>query len=294
MQLLIGLFIALAVGLTGIGGGSFTVPALVLIVGVPAGVAVGTAFVFAGVLRLIAAPFYLAGKHIHGRYLWLLVQGAVPGLLIGTYALRLLSSRAGSPVVVIVLGILLTASSSISFAPRAQNRTFAHKNSRWLPWLALPIGVEAGFSSAGAGVLGTVLLLNYSEMTPPQVVGTDLLFGLVLAVIGSAFHWSFGSINTAVLIRLLAGGIPGVLSGCLLAPKIPARKLKLAISLIAIFAGLQLIWTGAGTLMKQHSAGAARVTVNERVVGYRRPEGAAASKSHEATATLFRPSFLAA
>src|SRR3954451_8107279 len=115
MQLIIGLFIGLAVGLTGIGGGSSSVPALVLIVGLPAGVAVGTAFVFAGVLRLIAAPFYIAGKHIHTRYLWLLVQGAVPGLLIGTFGLQLLNTRAGSPVVIIVLGALLTASSSITF-----------------------------------------------------------------------------------------------------------------------------------------------------------------------------------
>lgn len=256
MRLLIGFCIALAVGLTGVGGGSFTVPALVLIVGLPAGVAVGTAFVFAGVLRLIAVPFYLAGRNIHWRYLWLLTLGAVPGLLIGTYILQLLSSRAGSPVVVILLGFVLTASSSVTFIPRAQNRTFAHKNSRWLPWLALPIGVEAGFSSAGAGALGTVLLLNYSEMTPPEVVGTDILFGLVLAVIGSAFHYSFGSIDGPILAQLLYGGVPGVLVGCLLARKLPARKLKYLIAMIAIFAGLQLIWTGAGNLMKQHAAGA--------------------------------------
>jgi uncharacterized protein len=254
MQFVIGLLIALAVGLTGIGGGSFTVPALVLLVGLPAGSAVGTAFVFAGVLRLIAAPFYMAGRHFHARYLFLMLYGAVPGLLIGTYLLRLLSARAGTPLVVVVLGVLLTASSSITFAPRAQNHGFAHKNSRWLPWLALPIGIESGFSSAGAGALGTVLLLNYSEMTAPQVVGTDILFGLVLAVIGSAFHWSFGSINTRVLYQLLAGGIPGVLIGCVFSRKVPARKLKYAIALIAIFAGIQLIWSGAGTILKQHSA----------------------------------------
>src|ERR1700694_5727358 len=94
MNFLIGFIIAVAVGLTGIGGGSFTVPALVLIVGLPAGAAGGTAFVYAGVLRLIAAPFYLLGKHVHARYLWLLVQGAVPGLLIGTYLLRLVSTAA--------------------------------------------------------------------------------------------------------------------------------------------------------------------------------------------------------
>jgi hypothetical protein len=42
-------------------------------VGLPPGEAVGTAFVFAGVLRLIAAPFYLFGEHIHFRYPWLMV-----------------------------------------------------------------------------------------------------------------------------------------------------------------------------------------------------------------------------
>ena len=104
-------------------------------------------------------------------------------------------------------------------------------------WL-LPIGIESGFSSAGAGALGTVLLLNYSEMTPPQVVGTDLLFGLVLAVIGSAFHWKFGSINGTCSLSLLAGGIPGVLIGCIFARRVPARKLKVVIAVIAIFAGL--------------------------------------------------------
>jgi uncharacterized protein len=260
MHFLIGFLIALAVGLTGIGGGSFTVPALVLIAALPAGVAVGTAFVFAGVLRLIAAPFYMIGRQVHWRYLWLLVQGAVPGLLIGTFILRLLDSRAGSPIVVILLGVVLALSSSVTFAPRVQNPGFAQKNSHWLPWLALPIGVEAGFSSAGAGALGTVLLLNYSEMTPPEVVGTDLLFGLVLAVIGSAFHWRFGSINLPMLTQLLAGGVPGVLIGCLFARKVPARKLKTAIALIAIFAGLQLIWTGTRTIVTQHGSRTSKVS----------------------------------
>lgn len=259
MHLLIGFVIALAVGLTGIGGGSFTVPALVLIAGLPAADAVGTAFLFAGVVRLIAAPFYMLGKHIHSRYLWLLLQGAVPGLLIGTYALRWLNREAGNPSVVILLGILLTASSLVTFIPQVQNTGFARRNSRWLPWLALPIGMESGFSSAGAGALGTVLLLNYSEMTPPQVVGTDLLFGLVLAVIGGAFHWSFGSISTTVLLQLLAGGVPGVVLGCLLARKIPAQKLKVAVATLAIFAGLQLVWAGTRTLASRHAASAAKV-----------------------------------
>ena len=261
MNFVIGFLIAAAVGLTGIGGGSFTVPALMLIVGLTAGEAVGTAFLFAGVLRLIAAPFYLFGKQIHSRYLWLLLQGAVPGLLVGIWGLRWLNRDAGNPLVIVLLGILLAASSSVTFIRRVQNPSFAEKNHRWLPWLALPIGVESGFSSAGAGALGTVLLLNYSEMTPGQVVGTDLLFGLVLAVIGSAFHWTFGSINSPVLVELLAGGVPGVVAGCLLARKVPANKLKTVVAMVAIFAGLQLVWSGGRAFVAaRHATNAAKIT----------------------------------
>src|SRR5215475_14455653 len=108
IHLLVGFLIALAVGLTGIGGGSFTVPALLLLVGLPAGEAVGTAFVFAGVLRLIAAPFYLLGRQVHSRYFKLLVVGAVPGLVLGMLALRTIAKGENSGVVTIILGVLLT------------------------------------------------------------------------------------------------------------------------------------------------------------------------------------------
>jgi uncharacterized protein len=260
IYLLVGFFIALAVGLTGIGGGSFTVPALLLLVGLPTGEAVGTAFVFAGVLRLIAAPFYLLGRQVHSRYFRLLLVGAVPGLVLGMLTLRGVAKAENSGVVTIILGVLLAVSSSISFFPRVQNPRFAVKNARWLPWLAFPIGVESGFSSAGAGALGTVLLLNYSEMPPAQVIGTDILFGLVLAVIGSAVHWTMGSISTPVLLQLLAGGIPGVVFGCLAARRVPAQKLKPLIAAIAICAGLQLVWSGTQSIAAKSRPTAAGIT----------------------------------
>jgi uncharacterized protein len=259
IHLFLGFFIALIVGLTGIGGGSFTVPALLLIVGLPAGEAVGTAFVFAGVLRLIAAPFYLLGRQVHSRYFRLLLVGAVPGLVLGIIALRFLAKPGSSPVVVIILGLILALTSSVTFLPRVHNPGFAHRNARWLPWLAFPIGVESGFSSAGAGALGTVLLLNYSEMAPAQVVGTDILFGLVLAVIGSAAHWTFGSISTSTLLQFLEGGVPGVVLGCLLARKVPAHKLKAVVALVALLAGLQLVWSGVHALTSKNADTAAKL-----------------------------------
>jgi uncharacterized protein len=256
--LLLGLVIAFAVGLTGIGGGSFTVPALLLLSRMPAAEAVGTTFVFAGAVRLVAAPFYLGTRQVHGRYFRLLLQGAVPGLLLGVLILRLLAKEENNAVIIIVLGALLTLSSAVTFVPRAQVPGFAKRHSAWVPWLAFPIGVESGFSSAGAGAMGTVLLLNFSEMTPAEVVGTDIVFGLVLALIGSAIHWTLGSISIHLLGQLLLGGVPGVLAGCGLARLVPAQRLKAVVAAIAICAGLQLVWSGARTLTARNKANAAQ------------------------------------
>jgi uncharacterized membrane protein YfcA len=189
--------------------------------------------------------------------------------VVGTLVLRSLSKAGNSPHVIVVLGVVLAATSSLTFVPRVQNPRFAVNNSHWLPWLAFPIGVESGFSSAGAGALGTVLLLNYSEMTPAQVVGTDIMFGLVLAAIGSALHWTFGSISAPILLQLLAGGVPGVVLGCLLARKLPAQKLKAVVAAVALIAGLQLVWSGARAVAAQHSTAAAKL--GARFPGASRP-----------------------
>jgi len=100
MEWIAGFVIAATVGLTGMGGGSFTVPLLVL-VGLPTTEAVGTAMIFASVVRLMVAPIYMKRKHVHARYLGLLLIGAVPGLLVGTWALRLMHNPAWKPAMLL-------------------------------------------------------------------------------------------------------------------------------------------------------------------------------------------------
>ena len=244
MQILIGFVIALCVGLTGVGGGSFTAPALVLIAGLSGAEAVGTALVYSMVVRVAAAPFYVAGKHVHFRYLWLMLLGALPGLLAGTYLLATLNTKRWNHVVLVMIGVTLICSSVLTFIYRKAGRSKQQRNGFWLPWFTFPIGMETGFSSAGAGALGTILLFNYSDMPPSRVVGTDLLFGIALAAGGTLFHFSYGSISTSSLKELLIGGIPGVLLGCILAPRVPSIRLRPVIIGLTFILGLQLVWNG--------------------------------------------------
>lgn len=261
MEIVLGFLIAATVGITGIGGGSFTTPALVLLIGLPAGDAVGTAMVFAASLRLLAAPFYLARRQVDLRYLRSLLLGAVPGLFLGTWLLHRMRSREWSPVVILAIGLMLALTSAITFVPRLRSPALSSRAGRWLSLFALPIGVETGFSSAGAGALGAILLLNYSELPAAAVVGTDLLMGIVLGVLGSLFHLGWGSINFDSLLRLLAGGIPGVLLGCAFAKRVPAAKLRFAVAMVAIVLGLQLMWMGASPLLHGRPEYRAQTTV---------------------------------
>jgi uncharacterized membrane protein YfcA len=83
---------------------------------------------------------------------------------------------------------------------------------------------------------------------------------LVLAIFGSTVHWTLGSISAPVLLRLLAGGVPGVVIGCLLAKRVPAQKLKTVVAAVALAAGLQLVFSGIHASVATHSSTAARLT----------------------------------
>jgi len=63
-----------------------------------------------------------------------------------------------------------------------------------------------------------------------------------------------------ILFQLLLGGVPGVVFGCLLAKRVPANRLKTAVAMVAIFAGLQLVWTGSRTLAARRATNTAKIT----------------------------------
>jgi hypothetical protein len=252
IEIALGFVIALSVGLTGLGGGSFTTPLLVLFLGLPAAAAVGTALAFSAVLRLLAAPFHLLGHNVRARCFWPLVLGGLPGLTLGIYFLRGMRGADWSPKLLIALGVLLVGTAcaslfgprhSLDSTPRPQARE-KRKSHAWLALLALPIGMETGFSSAGSGALGVLALLNFSDLTAAEAVGTDLVFGSVLAVAGAGWSAGLGLTATHLLTRLLMGGVPGVLIGCMLGKRLPARRLRALVMGAVLVLGLGLVWSG--------------------------------------------------
>lgn len=245
MEIIAGFLIALAIGITGVGAGSITAPILILFFHQSASDAVTTALVFGTVVKLIATPIYLSRGQVNFRVLKFMAFGGLPAVVIGSVALNFLDQKSMSRPVLLVVGftVLLTASATFwrSLVPKIAASPVAVK---WLPWIIAPIGFEVGFSSAGAGALGTIVLMRYTSLVPSEVVGTDLAFGLLLSVFAGGIHASMTGIPWAMLIKLLIGGVPAVVIGTQLVSVLSPRKMRLALCLWLVYIGGQLSWRG--------------------------------------------------
>jgi len=246
MQALLGFLIATLIGMTGAGGGSLTVPVLVLGCGLPIAEAVGTSMVFGTIVKLLSTPAYLLRRRFSVPALLRLLAGGLPGVIAGTFLLRRLGTPGMEHWLFAIVGgtISISAIASLWRLRPGVAVTPLRDRSRWLSWVALPIGIEVGFSSAGAGALTAIVLLSLTPLTAPVVVGTDLLFGMCLSATGSGLHLALGGVNGHAAAQLLAGGVAGALVGPWLAMRVPVRALRLAMSLVLSILGAELFWRG--------------------------------------------------
>ena len=251
MESILGFAIAMIVGLTGAGGGPLTVPLLVLLLGRSASESVGTSLAFVFVTKVFASPLYIFRKSVDWKILGLMLLGGLPGLLLGSWILLHLSKKAIEPVLLPLVGVTIAGLAFLRLFSNKQAPRPTQEN-RWLiPMATLPIGAEVGFSSAGAGALGGLLLMYKTVLPTATIVGTDLLFGMALSFIGSGIHVIFGQVDQALVIKMLMGGIPGALIGSWLGTRIPGNKLQVAMSIVFGYLGLHMSWKGLEPLLSK-------------------------------------------
>src|SRR5271169_4521729 len=176
MEIILGFLIAVAIGITGVGAGIITAPVLILFFHVPPVHAVGTALAFGVAVKLLVVPMQLARKQVDFRVLGYMLAGGIPGVIIGSLILSRLNASGRHGILSAALGstIVIIAAFNLYWVFLRPNHKPARDYSRWLPLITLPIGAEVGFSSAGAGALGSLALLIITPLTAAQVVGTDL------------------------------------------------------------------------------------------------------------------------
>ena len=251
----------IAVGATGVGGGSLMTPILILFYGISPAIAVGTDLLYASISKSFAVALHGKNGSVDWGIVGWLAVGSVPAALLTLVFIHLHGPGEGlDRIIKLVLAgaIVLTATGTLL---RNQLVAFArHERFEWLRELhrrgqrgmtigsGVAIGALVTISSVGAGVIGMMLLLLIYPRHPAiKLVGSDLAHAVLITAIAGLGHAGLGTVNYELLVALLAGAIPGIWLGTRVGFRLPDAKLRPAI------AGL-LLFIGAGMLAKAFAA----------------------------------------
>ena len=233
-------------------------PILILGFGIPPIVAVSTDLLYAAITKCGGIWNYARKQLVHYRIVALLLAGSLPSTLI---TLAILSGVEASTLIEKLMNLTLGVSlvlTSVAVFMRQTVRRWAQQLSaarvgqqlkRLRPLLTLIAGAILGvlvtLSSVGAGALGTaVLILLYPRLSMPAIVGTDLLHAVVLTAVAGAGHYQLGSVDTALLLSLITGSLPGVFAGSYLGSRLSPRVMQPLMGSLLMAIGLRFVLAG--------------------------------------------------
>ena len=247
-----GLLVGLAVGLTGVGGGSLMTPILMLVFGFHPATAVGTDLLFAAATKTVGTTIHSAGKTVDWSIVRRLATGSVPATILSLLAISYfgINSKAVTSAITTALGVaLLLSATSLLFKDH-----IVHAITRRYPnfgdgssvkrtiAIGFILGILVSLSSVGAGALGTIaLLILYPRLPVVRIVGSDIAHAVPLTLLAGLGHWYLGTINFALLATLLIGSIPGIIVGSYAARYAPDKVLKALLGIILFLVGLKML-----------------------------------------------------
>jgi uncharacterized membrane protein YfcA len=232
-----GLIVGMLVGFTGVGGGSFMTPLLVLGFGLPPATAVGTDLLYAGITNIGGSAVHAFHRNVVWRITLRLACGSLPAAVLSLLLLAHLgsASKTGGGFITTTLGVaLLMTAAALVFRKWLQShlmRLLDGASERTIGVLTIALGALVGvlvtISSVGAGAIGaTVLLTLYPRLPIVRVVGSDIAHAVPLTLIAGLGHLSMGSVNGVLLVSLLIGSVPGIMVGGHYASRVPDQVLR--------------------------------------------------------------------
>jgi len=251
VKLFAGMVVGALVGLTGLGGGVLLLPILIFVLGVPPIVAVGSDAAFNALTKVGIGMLHWRRGTVDWALVSALAVGSVPGALGGVLLLARIRAVYGVGVndfLRIVIGILLVGIPLVLFFQgrlerylnlfgRIRRRSYAA-----VSMVGLFSGFLVGMTSVGSGSIIMVLLLLLVPCSPAILVGTDVIHGFALTAFTSFLHLRLGTVDSALVLPLLIGSVPGSLVGMRLSTALPGEWLKRVLCVILLATGARMLW----------------------------------------------------
>ncbi len=262
VELLVGGGVGFCIGLTGIGGGVLIVPALTLLLGLPATVAVGTASAYIFCTNILASVQHARNGNIDFRLAHRFLAGAIPGNIAACLLIAQAKRNASDPqsmaslqshlkvfiAGVMVFSIVLMLANLLRELRADRTQDAAPPTDSPMRFaiglvLGAVVGAILGATSVGGGVVLVPLLIICFGLSARFTVGTSSYLALILMLSTSLLSAGRGDVLWSVALLMALGSIGGVLLGIRLGRKLPENLLRIAMVILLITATAGMLLT---------------------------------------------------
>jgi uncharacterized protein len=239
LRIVLGLLSGLAAGILsgafGVGGGIITTPAISLLLGAPAIVAVATPLPVIFPSALVGSFTYAKADEVSFRAAgWAVGPGAV-GAAIGAALTDVVNAHVLLLVTAVLLGaqaVRVMTGGDYEIHPRGSTPGIHYALA------GLVAGLVSGLLGVGGGIIMVPILTTVLGMPLKRALGTSLVIISAIVVPGTIVHAVLGHIDWGIFLVLTIGVIPGARIGAKLALRAKDRTLRLAVGLFLIAVAL--------------------------------------------------------
>ncbi len=251
LTLAVGAMSGLLAGMFGIGGGLLTTPAIRVVLGYPAFIAVGTPLVAILPTAVFGAVSYARAGMADVRLGLTVGAWGIVGSVAGAALTRL---AGGSTLMLLTAVLVLFAAADMAWSARAAGAAQppAPPEAPLAPPRAgrvakaltgLVTGLYSGFFGLGGGFVLVPLLTRRMGLSIKQAIGTSLVAIGVLAVPGIATHWALGNVDVRLGVLLALGSVPGALAGARVTRMATERWVRIGFAALMSVVGVILALT---------------------------------------------------
>ncbi len=245
LYVLSGVLVGGLVGFTGVGGGSLMTPLLILVFGIHPATAVGTDLIYAAATKTGGSIVHGYNRTVDWRIVGRLAIGSIPAAMLTIVALYYLKvdSNITKLIITRTLGVALLMTAALLLFRKTIMRWYLARVGELQPekvrqltiFTGVVLGVLVTLSSVGAGAIGvTALVMLYPKMEPRKIVGSDIAHAVPLTLVAGLGHSILGTINTHILVSLLAGSIPAIVVMSLVAARASDTAVRVALAAVLI------------------------------------------------------------
>lgn len=242
ISLLIFGFLVGAVGtLVGVGGGIFIVPFLLLAMGFPAQLAVGTSLLVILCNSVSGTIAYAVQRRIDYKLGVFFGIFVIPGVWLGAYLAELISANLFKQVFAAVLLVVAIYQSAGWPTNRKTERPAGRPITPLLSLIAFGTGIIAALLGIGGGIIHIPVLIFIAGLAVHQATATSHFILVITSLAAILTHGWLGNIDYRTGLILGCGAMAGAQIGAYLSSRTRPRVIILILSVILILTAIRML-----------------------------------------------------